>query len=182
MDSLGLFGTPSSRGCFLIFTSGPKETEKKVPYEQLKMTIFLLYVKRPSRSLKFFFFTPEPAKPTSLTLQLYSLGVVEKPPSRRFILTLTPGPKESNKKVLHVTLKIKMLGSSVKRPRSLILIFTLEPAKPTSLTLQMYSMNLFGKPPSRGLILFFTLGPKSNKNVLHAPLKMTILSPCVETP
>ncbi len=45
----------------------------------------------------------------------------------------------------------------------------------------MYNLDVFGKLPSRAFILIFTPVPKeSNKKVLHAPLKMTILSPFAE--
>ncbi len=67
--------------------------------------------------------------------------------------------------------------------RRLKLIFTPDPAKPTSWTLKLYSLDVFGKPPSCALFLIFTPVPKeSSKKVLHEPMKMTIQSPCVEIP
>ncbi len=52
---------------------------------------------------------------------------------------------------------------------------TLVPAKPDSLRLEMYSLGVFGKMPSRGFIL-----KVSNKKVIHEPLKMAFLCPCVQ--
>ncbi len=107
------------------------------------MTILGCCVEIPPRRLKLIF-TPEPVKRTSLTLQMYSLGVVGKPPSHGFILISIPGPKESKRKVLHEPLKMTILGPCVDiPPRRLNLVFTPDPAKPASLRLEIYSLDLF---------------------------------------
>ncbi len=67
------------------------------------------------------------------------------------------------------------------QPLRLNLFFTPVPAKPDSLRLEMYSLGVFEKMPSPGIILIFTRGPKvSNKKVIHEPLKMAFLCPCVQ--
>ncbi|KAL9981585.1 hypothetical protein ACROYT_G010309 [Oculina patagonica] len=67
-------------------------------------------------------------------------------PSRGFIIIFTPGPKESNKKVLHETLKMIILGSCVEIPQPrLKLILTPDLAKPAHLRLEVYSLGLFGE-------------------------------------
>ncbi|KAL9961165.1 hypothetical protein ACROYT_G030060 [Oculina patagonica] len=64
-----------------------------------------------------------------------------------------------------------------------MLIFTPDPSKPASLRTEVYCLSLFANSPSRGFMLIFTRGPKeSDRNVLHEPLKMTILGPCAEMP
>ncbi len=108
--SLGLFGKPPSRGCIVFFNLGPKQSNKKVPQKRLKMTILDPCSEIPSRRLTIVF-TPDPAKSISRNLGMYSLDIVqkppsrwglfEKPPSRGFILVFTPGPKELNRKLLH---------------------------------------------------------------------------------
>ncbi len=59
------------------------------------MAIFCPCVEVPALILRLIF-TPDPAKPASLRLELYSLGLFENPPSRGFILNFTSGSKESN--------------------------------------------------------------------------------------
>ncbi len=76
-----------------------------------------------------------------------------------------------------------ILGPFVIIQRKLKLSFTKDQANPASLNLERYSLGLFEKPPSRGFRLIFPSGPKQlNKKVLHEPLKMTILGPCVVIP
>ncbi len=116
-----------SRGFILVFTPGPKKSNKKVLHEPLKMTISGPCVKIPPRRLKLIF-PPDPAKPVSLRLEIYSLGLLENMLSRGFILIFTPVPKESNRKVLHEPLKMTISGPCVKvPPRTLKLIFTPDP-------------------------------------------------------
>ncbi|KAL9961237.1 hypothetical protein ACROYT_G030144 [Oculina patagonica] len=181
--SLGLFGNPPSRGLILIFTPGPNESYDKVLHEQLKMTISGPCDETPQRGLKFIF-TPVAAKPASLRVEIYSMGLFGKMASRGFILIFTPAPKERHGKLLHEPLKLTISGPCVKiSPRRLKLIFTPDPAKPASLRLEIYSLGLFGKMASRGFILIFTPVPnESYGKVLHEQLKMTISGPCDETP
>ncbi|KAL9955787.1 hypothetical protein ACROYT_G037166 [Oculina patagonica] len=156
MYSLGRFEKPPSRGFILIFTPSPKESNKNVLDDSLKMTIFGLSVEIPPRRLKLIF-SPDPANIASFGLEMYSLGLFEKPPLRGFILIFTPCPKESNKNVLDDSLKMTIFGLSVEiPPRRLKLIFTSDPANIVSFGLEMYSLGLFEKPPSRGFILIFT--------------------------
>ncbi len=68
------------------------------------MTILGRCVKKSPRRLKLIF-TPAPAEPASLRLEIYCLGLFRKMASRRFIVIFTPGQKESNKKVLHELMK-----------------------------------------------------------------------------
>ncbi len=115
---------------------------------------------------------------------MYSLGLFAHPPSREFILIFTSGPNESNTKTLHEALKMTILAPCVEIPlgRSKV-IFITDEAKPARLRLERYSLVLFGKMPSRGFSIMFTLGPKeSNKKVPHEAMIMTILDPCVEIP
>ncbi len=100
MYSLGLFKKMESRGFILIFTPGPKESNRKVLLEPLKMTISGPCVEIPPPRLKPIF-PPDPAKPANLNLEIYSLGLFENPPSRVFNLIFTPGPNASTRKVLH---------------------------------------------------------------------------------
>ncbi len=124
------------------------------------MTILGPCVEKQPRTLKLIF-TQDPAKPASLTLEMYSLGHFENLPSSGFILIFNPGPKESNRKVLHESLKMTILRTCVEiPPRRLKLIFTPDLAKPASLKLGMYSLGLFKNPPSRGFISIFTSSPK----------------------
>ncbi|KAL9955792.1 hypothetical protein ACROYT_G037171 [Oculina patagonica] len=183
MYSLGLFEKPPSRGFILIFTPCPKESNKKVLDDSLKMTIFGPSVEIPPRRLKLIV-TPDPANRACLGLEMYSFGRFEKLPSRGFILIFTPCPKESNKKVLDDSLKMTIFGPSVEiPPRRLKLIFTPDQANRASLGLEMYSLGRFEKPPSRGFIPIFTPCPKESYNkVLDDSLKMTILEHCDEIP
>ncbi len=93
---------------------------------------------------------------------MFSLGEFVKTPLREFSFMFTPGPKESNKKVLHETQKKTNLGMHWVeiQPYRLMLIFTPDPAKPSSLRLEMYSLGLFGKMPSREFSIMFFPGPK----------------------
>ncbi len=95
-------------GFILIFTPGPKESRedsllkesnKKGLHEPLTMTSLCTFVELPPRWLKLIF-TPDPAKPASLRLEMYSLGPYGKLPSRGLLLIFTQCPKESNKNVL----------------------------------------------------------------------------------
>ncbi len=53
-----------------------------------------------------------------------------------------------------------ILGLWVKiQPHRLMLIFARDPTKPSSLRLEMNSLGLFGKMPSRVFSLMFTPGP-----------------------
>ncbi len=61
------------------------------------MTILGLCVEIPPRRLKIIF-TPDPAKPAGSSLEMYSLGRFGNPPSRGFILIITPRPKQLIKK------------------------------------------------------------------------------------
>ncbi len=63
---LDLPGKPPSRELILIFNPGPKESNKIVLPEPLKLTILGPCVGMPSRRLKLFFFTPDAAKPFSV--------------------------------------------------------------------------------------------------------------------
>ncbi len=111
------------------------------------MTILGPFVETQPRRLKLIF-SPDPAKPASLRLEMNSLGLFENPPSRRCVLIFTP-----------------------------------DPVQLASLRLEMYSLGLFENRPSCGFVLIFTPGPEeSNTKVIHEPLKMTILGPCVEKP
>ncbi len=133
--SLRLFANIRSRGFILLFTPGPKESNRKVLHEPLKMTISGHCVRTPPRRLKLIF-TTYPAKPANWNLEIYSLGLFEIPQSRRFIVIFTPGPKESNKKAQHNPRKMAIFGSSVKiQARRLKLFFTPDQAKPASLRL-----------------------------------------------
>ncbi len=124
------------------------------------MTIFGPCVEIPPNSLKLMF-TPDPAKPASLILEMYSFGLFENPPSRGCILVFTAYPEESNSKVPHESLKMTIFGPCVEiPPRSLKLIFNSEPAKPANLRLEMNSLGHFSNPPSRGFILIFTPCPE----------------------
>ncbi|KAL9961236.1 hypothetical protein ACROYT_G030143 [Oculina patagonica] len=173
----------ASPGFILIFTPGPNESYDIVLHEQLKMTISGPCDETPQRGLKFIF-TPVAAKPASLRVEIYSMGLFGKMASRGFILIFTPAPKERHGKLLHEPLKLTISGPCVKiSPRRLKLIFTPDPAKPASLRLEIYSLGLFGKMASRGFILIFTPVPnESYGKVLHEQLKMTISGPCDETP
>ncbi len=92
-------------------------------------------VKIPARRLKLIF-TPDPAKPASLKLEIYSFDRFENPQSRRFLLIFTPGRKSSNKKVLHNPQKMALLGPCVKiQTRRLKLISNPDQAKQASLRL-----------------------------------------------
>ncbi len=136
-----------SRGFILLFTPGPKESKRKVLHESLKMTISGPCVKIPRRRLKLIF-TPNRYKRGSLWLEIYSLGLFENMPSRGFIVLFTPGPKDSNRKVLHKQLKMTISGHCVKIPPSILkLIFTTDPAKPASLRLGIYSLGLLENMP-----------------------------------
>ncbi len=58
----------------------------------------------------------------------------------------TLGPKESNQKVSHKALKIKIFRPCIEiPPRILKLIFSTDPEKPSSLKLATYSLGLVGK-------------------------------------
>ncbi len=92
--SLGFVGNPPSRGFILIFSPGPKESYGKVLHEPLKMTILGTCVEIPPRGLKLIFIS-DPAKPASLRLEIYSLGLFGKMASRGFILIFFPGIKET---------------------------------------------------------------------------------------
>ncbi len=61
----------------LMFTTGPKESNRKVPHEALKMTILCLGVEIPQGRLKLIL-TPDHAQPASLRLEIYSLGLFKK--------------------------------------------------------------------------------------------------------
>ncbi len=165
----------------LIFSPDPKESNTKVVHEPLKMKILGTCVKIPRRRLKGTF-TSESRKPASLRLEMYSLSLFEIPPSGGFMFIFIPGPKESNTKVVHEPVKMKILGTCVEIPtRRLKRIFTPESGKPASLGLGIYSMSLFEIPLSRGFILIFNSGPKeSNTKVVDEPLKMTVLCPCTQ--
>ncbi len=89
----------ASRGFILIFTPGAKESNKKVPHEPTENDDFWSCVEIPLGRLKPYFLL-DPANPVSLRLEMYSLGHFGKPPSRGFILILTPGQKHSNTKVI----------------------------------------------------------------------------------
>ncbi len=60
-------------------------------------------------------------------------------------------------------------------------MFTPDPANLASFRPEIYSLDLFGKMPTRGFKRMITRGAKeSNKKVLHNVLKIAILGPCVE--
>ncbi len=140
-------------------------------------------VKIPPRRIKAFF-TPDPSKPASLRPEVYSFSLFENPPSRGFFLIFSQGPKESYGKVLHEPLKMTVSGPCLKiSSRKFRFIFTPDPAKLTSLRPEIYTMDLFGNPPSRGLILISSLTLKeSYGKVLHEPLNMTFLVSCLKIP
>ncbi len=131
-------------------------------HEPLKKTILVTCIEIPPRRLKLIF-TPHPANPASLRLEMYSLGLFGKMPLRGIILIFTPAPKESNKKVLQEPLKMTILDPSDEiLPRRLKPYFPPDPAKPAILRLEMYSLGHFEKPPSRGFILILTPGQKQS--------------------
>ncbi len=71
-----------------------------------------------------------------MKLEVCGFGLFENPPSRRFIVIFTLGPKESNKKVLHNPRKMAIFGLCVKiQARRLKLFFTPDQEKPASLYL-----------------------------------------------
>ncbi len=104
MSSLRSFGKPPLRGFILIFTRGPKESNKKELHEAQKMTILGNCVGIQARILKFIF-TPDPVTPASLRLKKYSLRRFRKRPSSEFIPIFTLDPKDPKRKVLHEPLK-----------------------------------------------------------------------------
>ncbi len=113
-----------------------------------------------------------------------TVWVFKKSPITLIHPNFTPGPNDSNKKLLNEPLKMSILRPFVKiPPRRLKLIFTPGSAKRASLRLEIFSLGLFGNPPSRGFVLIFTPGPKeSNMKVTQEPLEMTTLGPYVEIP
>ncbi|KAL9955788.1 hypothetical protein ACROYT_G037168 [Oculina patagonica] len=183
MYSLGLFEKLPSRGFILIFTPCPKESNKKVLDDSLKMTILGPCDEIPPGRFKLIF-TPDPAYIGSFELEIHSLGPVRKMPTRAFSLIFTAGSRESNKNVLDDSLKMSILGPCDEIPPGRLKhIFTPDPASIASFRLEMYSLGLFDKPPSRGFIIIVTPCPKeSNKKVLDDSLKMTIFGPSVEIP
>ncbi len=99
----------------VMFTQGPKEKNNKVSHEELKMKISGPCVERQLLIFKVVF-SSDQAKSASLSLKTYSLGLCGKMPSRGFILVFTPCSKESNKKMSHEALKMKIFVSYVKIP------------------------------------------------------------------
>ncbi len=70
------------------------------------MKIFDHCVEIPPRILKVI--SPHPAKPISLKLETYSLGLLAKTQSHRVSLVFTPAEKERNTKVSREVLKMKI--------------------------------------------------------------------------
>ncbi len=109
------------------------------------MTILSVCIELPPRRLKLII-TPDPVRPASMRVEMYSLGLFGKKPSCGFILIFTPGPKESNRKVLHESQKMTILGTCVQiPPRRLKLIFTPDPERPASLRIEIYSWTFLEK-------------------------------------